>query len=182
MLKDQFLGIVFIVWGVMSIGGCTGLPEGVQPVTSFDVQRYQGVWYEIARLDHRFERGMDSVTATYELQDDGTVSVLNRGYVVKEGEWKQAEGIAKFVSNPTLGHLKVSFFGPFYGSYVVFKLDKVNYEYAYVTSYNKDYLWLLSRTPKVSESVLRDFEETVKQLGYSVDELIYMKHTMAKNL
>ncbi|MBQ4813268.1 lipocalin family protein [Pseudoalteromonas luteoviolacea] len=182
MLKGQLLRIVFVVWVSVSVIGCTGLPEGVQPVKSFDVQRYQGVWYEIARLDHRFERGMDSVTATYEVQSDGTVTVLNRGYVVEDGQWKQAEGVAKFVSDPTLGHLKVSFFGPFYGSYVVFKLDKENYEYAYVTSYNKDYLWLLSRTPKVSEAVLKDFQNTVKELGYSVDELIYMKHTAAMKL
>ncbi|MCF2857775.1 lipocalin family protein [Pseudoalteromonas sp. SMS1] len=166
----------------MSILGCSGLPEGVQPVKEFDVQKYQGVWYEIARLDHRFERGMENVTATYEVQANGTVTVVNRGYVVEERKWKQAEGVAKFVSAPNLGHLKVSFFGPFYGSYVVFKLDKVHYQYAYVTSYNKDYLWLLSRTPTVSKSVMTDFQNTVKQLGYAVDELIYMNHKIPEKL
>ncbi|KZN35764.1 lipocalin family protein [Pseudoalteromonas luteoviolacea] len=182
MLNRLNLSVTCFIWSALILQGCTGLPEGVQPVKSFDVQKYQGVWYEIARLDHRFERGMGNVTATYEVQADGSVSVLNRGYVSELGQWKQAQGVAKFVSASTVGHLKVSFFGPFYGSYVVFKLDKEQYQYAYVTSYNKDYLWLLSRTPQVSEAVLADFHHTVKSLGYSVDELIYMDHSPPKKL
>ncbi|AOT11270.1 lipocalin [Pseudoalteromonas luteoviolacea] len=169
-LKVCVLGAVFL------LTACTGVPEGVAPVKNFDLQRYQGMWYEIARLDHRFERGMQNVTATYSLNQDGSVAVVNRGYVTDENTWKQAEGTAKFVSDESVGHLKVSFFGPFYGSYVVFKLDQAHYQYAYVTSYDKDYLWLLARTPQVPEAVLQDFQETAKKLGYAIDALIYMEH------
>ncbi|MCF6441266.1 lipocalin family protein [Pseudoalteromonas luteoviolacea] len=166
----------------LSLTACTGLPEGITPVKNFDLQRYQGTWYEIARLDHRFERGMQNVTATYTLNQDGSVGVVNRGYVTAEQTWKQADGVAKFVSEQDIGHLKVSFFGPFYGSYVVFKLDEADYQYAYVTSYDKDYLWLLSRTPQVSNAVLKDFQETATKLGYDVGALIYMEHQSISSL
>ena len=106
--------------------GCLGTPEGVRPVEQFELSRYLGKWYEIARLDHSFERGLENVTAEYSLKGDGGVRVLNRGFSVKDDKWKQAEGKAYFVRGEDEGHLKVSFFGPFYGSYVVFDLDKDN--------------------------------------------------------
>ena len=96
------------------------MPERVTPVESFELNRYLGKWYEIARLDHSFERGLERVTAEYSLRDDGGISVVNRGYSIEDDEWKVAEGKAYFVNDKNLGYLKVSFFGPFYGSYVVF--------------------------------------------------------------
>lgn len=114
------------------LSGCLGMPESVRPVSGFDVNRYLGKWYEIARLDHSFERGLVRVTADYSLRSDGGISVLNRGYLLADKEWKEAKGKAYLVESEDQGYLKVSFFGPFYGSYVVFELDKEGYKYAFV--------------------------------------------------
>ena len=131
---------------MLLLAGCIGVPEGIEPVTDFDVQRYLGTWYEIARLDHRFERGLDAVTATYESRDDGGLDVINRGYDTDSGDWRDARGRAYFVDDSDTAHLKVSFFGPFYASYVVFDLDK-GYDYALVTGKDRSYFWLLARSP-----------------------------------
>lgn len=161
---------------LLSLSGCLGMPQSVQPVNDFELDNYLGKWYEVARLDHSFERGLSKVTAEYSLRPDGGVSVINRGYSADDKEWKQAEGKAYFVSSENEGYLKVSFFGPFYGSYVVFELDKQNYDYAFVSGPNTDYLWLLSRTPSVSPEVKTEFERLAKRYGFDVDELIYVEH------
>ncbi|HET8850754.1 MAG TPA: lipocalin family protein [Marinobacter sp.] len=159
------------------LAGCTGIPDGIAPVTGFDSDRYLGTWYEIARLDHSFEEGLSQVTAEYSYNDDGSIQVINRGYDVEAGEWKEAEGRAVFVGDENTGHLKVSFFGPFYASYVVFELDQEDYSYAYVTGYDRDYLWFLSRTPEVSEQALADFRERAQAEGFDLDELIVVEQS-----
>jgi len=154
--------------------GCTGVPKGIEPVTGFDQQRYLGTWYEIARLDHSFEEGLSQVTAEYSLNNDGSIKVVNRGYNAEAGEWKEAEGRAVFVDAPDVGHLKVSFFGPFYASYVVFELDD-QYTTAYITGYDRDYLWLMSRTPEVSDEVLEAFRKRAEAEGFELGELILVE-------
>lgn len=166
--------IVFI--GLIFLSGCTGLPEGVQPVERFELNRYLGKWYEIARLDHSFERGLEQVTAEYSLRDDGGVRVINRGYSDKDKEWKEAEGKAYFVRGQDEGYLKVSFFGPFYGAYVVFELEEEGYQYAFVAGPDTSYLWLLSRTPDVSKEVMQRFVQRSKELGFDTDQLIMVRH------
>lgn len=158
------------------LGSCTSTPEGIEPVTEFDIDRYLGRWYEIARLDHSFEEGLSRVTATYSPREDGGITVLNRGYSQEEGEWQSAEGKAFFVDDDNIGHLKVSFFGPFYSSYVIFELDQEGYEYAFVSGYNTSYLWLLSRTPTVDASLMARFIDTAQKLGFDTDELIFVSH------
>lgn len=157
--------------------GCTGLPEGVDPVQGFELDRYLGKWYEIARLDHSFERGLDKVTAEYSLRDDGGVKVINRGYSRTKAKWNEAEGKAYFVRDTGEGYLKVSFFGPFYGSYVVFEVDEENYSYAFVAGPDKSYLWFLSRTPTVSDELMRKFIDKAGGLGFETDELIMVDQT-----
>ena len=156
--------------------GCTGVPKGIEPVTGFDQQRYLGTWYEIARLDHSFEEGLSQVTAEYSLNNDGSIKVINRGYNAEAGEWKEAEGRAVFVGDSDVGHLKVSFFGPFYASYVVFELDD-QYTAAYITGYDRDYLWLMSRTPEVSDEVLDAFKERAEAEGFELGELIVVEQS-----
>ncbi len=168
------LGNTLLLISLAFTGACTGVPEDIEPVENFDVSRYLGTWYEIARLDHVFEEGLSHVTASYALNDDGSVQVVNRGYAVEEGEWDEAVGTARFVERPELGHLKVSFFGPFYASYVVFALPGDNYQQAYVTGYNRDYLWLLSRTPIVSAAAKADFEARARDLGFDTGELVWV--------
>lgn len=164
-----------IALGVSMLVGCVSLPDKVEPVTDFELDRYLGTWYEIARLDHSFERGLSKVTAEYSLREDGGVRVLNRGYSEKKGEWSEAEGKGYFVYSEDIGHLKVSFFGPFYSSYAIFGLDE-DYQYAWVAGNNTDYLWLLAREPGVSEELINTFEARAAELGFATDELIFVDH------
>jgi len=157
------------------LSSCLGMPEGVHPVKEFDLNKYLGRWYEIARLDHSFERGLHGVTAEYSLRDDGGVRVINKGFSVEEHKWKEAEGKAYFVRGKDEGYLKVSFFGPFYGSYIVFELDKENYQYAFVSSNNTSYLWLLARSPNVSKEIMDRFVKKSKALGFDTDGLIFVE-------
>ena len=155
------------------LNGCTtGKPNNVEPVTNFNVDRYLGQWYEIARLDHSFERGLDQVTATYSLNPDNSIKVLNRGFNTTSQQWQQAQGKAKFVDQSNIGHLKVSFFGPFYGSYIIFALEN-DYSAALISSYNYDYLWILSRDKKLDPTVLERYLNRAKQAGFNTNNLIY---------
>lgn len=156
------------------LGGCTGIPEGVRPVQDFSVERYLGTWYEIARFDHAFERGLSRVTATYTRRDDGGIRVLNRGYSETEKVWKETEGKAWRVRQPDQGYLKVSFFGPFYGSYIVFELDHENYQYALVSGPDKSYLWILSRTPEMENGLKGSLVAKAAALGFDTDKLIFV--------
>jgi apolipoprotein D and lipocalin family protein len=157
--------------------GCLGMPETVTPVKVFNIEKYMGKWYEIARLDHSFERGLTCVTAEYSLREDGGVTVVNRGYSVEKNQWREAKGKAFFVNEPNEGYLKVSFFGPFYGAYVVFELDRDNYQYAFVSGPNKSYLWLLSRTQTIGSDLLTHFIGKARELGFETDKLIYVDQT-----
>lgn len=163
----------YLVLGLAALlGGCLGIPQGVTPVRDFELDRYLGTWYEIARLDHFFERGLSHVTANYARRDDGGVRVLNRGFSAKEDRWKEAEGKAYFVNETDEGYLKVSFFGPFYSSYVIFELDRETYQHAFVSGKDLSYLWLLSRSPEVSEEVWERFLSRACELGVDTGELI----------
>ena len=166
----------FLVLFALSLAACTGTPEGVEPVDNFELERYLGTWYEIARLDHRFERGLSNVTANYALRDDGGVAVTNRGYRTDKGEWDEAKGKAYFVDATDVGRLKVSFFGPFYGGYNVFALDQDNYEYAMVAGPNKSYLWILSREPQLSADRLDALINKAADAGFDTSALILVEH------
>jgi len=172
------LSIAFILF----LTGCVGLPENVKPVDNFELEKYLGKWYEIARLDHSFERGLSQVTADYSLQDDGGVRVLNRGFSVKKNSWKEAEGKAYFVKGSDQGYLKVSFFGPFYGSYVVFGLDHENYQYSLVSGPDKSYLWILARSPVIKEDIKNILIEKATTSGFDTSKLIFpAQSTMPNN-
>lgn len=168
--------VFLVVFLSLFVNGCLGLPKGVYPVDGFDLNQYLGKWYEIARLDHSFERGLNNVTAEYSLRDDGGVKVINRGFSIVENRWKEAEGKAYFVRDQNEGYLKVSFFGPFYGSYVVFELDKETYQYAFVAGPDTSYLWLLSRTPSANKALVEQFVNRSKALGFDTDKLIFVSH------
>ena len=156
------------------LGGCLGMPKSVTPVDHFELTRYLGKWYEIARLDHPFERDMEQVFAEYSLRDDGGVHVRNKGFSTKTNTWKEIDGKANFVGKTDEGYLKVSFFGPFYGAYVIFELDKENYRYAFVTGPNTSYLWLLSRTPTIDDDLRFRFIQKAEQLGFQTSEIIFV--------
>ncbi len=160
----------------MLLSACTSLPDGTEAVNDFELERYLGTWFEIARLDHSFERGLTDVTATYSLRDDGGVKVVNRGYDVDADDWDDAIGKAYFVDRPDVGRLKVSFFGPFYGGYNVLELDAANYQYALVAGPNRSYLWILARDPAIDRAIVDRLVEKARLLAFPVDELIYVTH------
>lgn len=173
LIKNYRSLIIIICLSQLS---CTGLPDDIKPVDNFQLARYLGSWYEISRLNHSFEKGLSNVTADYSLRGDGGVSVVNKGYSADKKQWNTAEGKAYFVDGSDIGHLKVSFFGPFYGAYVIFELDASNYQYAFVTSYNKEFLWLLSRTPTVSDDIMQRFKALTRQYGFDEQAIIYVSH------
>jgi apolipoprotein D and lipocalin family protein len=160
----------------LSLCGCVGIPDNVQPVTGFELDRYLGTWYELARLDNAFERGLERVTARYSLREDGGIRVINRGFDPDSGTWKEAEGRAYFVGDPGVGRLKVSFFGPFYGGYNVIALDREHYRYALVCGPDTSYLWLLARTPDLDPAIVTQLVDRAATLGFATGELIYVKH------
>ncbi len=160
---------------MLLFNSCTGVPEGLEPVTGFEAERYLGKWYEIARLDHSFERNLSHVTAHYSRKEGGEIEVINRGFNGKTGEWKEIEGRARFIKSETVGSLKVSFFGPFYGGYHVIALDKENYAYAMVAGPKRSYLWILARDKTLNPKTLSDLVSKAKQWGFQTENLIYVQ-------
>lgn len=175
MKRSALLSFIWTFFLIL-LPGCSGSPKGVKPVSGFELNRYLGHWYEIARLDHSFERGLSNVTATYSLRPDGGIEVINRGYDLEKQRWSEARGKAYFVGAPTIGQLKVSFFGPFYGGYNIIALDRTNYTYALVCGPNRRYLWILARSPSLNPTVLHSLTQRAGEFGFAVDELIYPAH------
>lgn len=159
-------------WMVVSVlAGCSGVPEGLQPVSGFELPRYLGRWYEIVRLDHSFERGLSNVSADYKVMDDGRVEVINRGFDPVKNAWRDAKGVARFQGARDVGSLEVSFFGPFYGAYNVLVLD-ANYRYALVAGPNRKYLWILARDPHLDPAIRDELVAHAKTWGFATEELI----------
>jgi len=150
------------------------MPDDVTAVDGFEIKRYLGTWYEIARLDHSFERGLSHVRAIYSLRTDGGVDVVNRGFNRETGQWEVARGKAYFVEDRSVGRLKVSFFGPFYGAYNIIALDKENYEYSMVCGPNRSYLWILAKDKQLQQSILASLVASAKNLGFPTEELIFV--------
>jgi len=169
--------IVFFLITV-AIVDCTKIPVDLKPVTGFEAERYMGKWYEIARLDHSFERHLNNVSATYARGENGDILVLNKGYNVKTGEWKQIEGRARFLESETVGSLKVSFFGPFYGGYHIIALDKQNYSYSMVTGPSRSYLWILSRSKTLDDSIYVELLSKASKWGFDTKNLISVEQNL----
>ena len=169
-IKLFMIGLAFI----SIFGSCSTIPKGATAVEPFDLNRYLGKWYEIARFDFRFERGLNNTTANYSLNTDGTVKVLNRGFKYDENKWEEAIGKAKQVADGK-AMLKVSFFGPFYGGYNVLALDS-EYKYALVSGSNLDYLWILSRETTIPDDIKTRYLELAGKLGFDTSKLIWVEH------
>ncbi|MGB5487361.1 MAG: lipocalin family protein [Lysobacterales bacterium] len=170
VLKWAYLPIAL----TLVLGGCLGVPDGARPVENFALDKYLGKWYEIARLDHPFERGLTNVTAEYSLRDGGGVEVINRGFKTDDNKWKEAEGKAYFVGDPSIGKLKVSFFGPFYGAYNVIALDEEAYQWSLVVGPDTSYLWILSRTPELDQAIVDQLLSKASLLGFDTEKLIWV--------
>lgn len=166
--------ILIVICTLVGMGGCRSNSDGAvidnRTVQTFDVARFMGKWYEIARYDHRFEEGMTRVSATYTLLDDGRIEVLNSGY--KDGKYKEIKGKAKQPNPADPGKLKVSFFLWFYSDYYVLILDP-NYRYVVIGSSSDKYLWIMSRNPDLAEDVIRDLLDQLRERGYDTAKLVY---------
>ncbi|MGK0705584.1 outer membrane lipoprotein Blc [Yokenella regensburgei] len=148
-------------------------PKGIQPVNNFNISRYLGKWYEIARMDYYFERGLNHVTAEYSLKNNGTIRVVNRGYDPSISEWKKSEGKALFVGPKNIAALKVSFFGPFYAGYNIIAIDD-DYKYALVSGQSRDYLWILSRTSEIPQDIRDKYLDIAMKNGFRINELVWV--------
>lgn len=160
---------------VALLAGCasTRPPEGIQAVAPFDLARYEGRWYEIARLDHRFERNMNDVSATYQRQPNGSVRVVNRGFDEVKKEWREAVGKALFTGDPQTASLKVSFFGPFYGGYHVAGLD-ADYRWAIVVGPDRSYCWILARDRQITPALRTQLTARIAALGIDPAALLWV--------
>ena len=176
----KILILLFLTACCAFLFSCASIPTKAKPVGNFDINKYLGTWYEIARFDFRFEKNLDNVSAQYSLNENGEVIVLNSGYNFKEGVWKKADGLAKFRKEKDIAALKVSFFGPFYSGYNVVALDD-NYQYALVAGKNLNYLWILSREKNIPEDVKSEFLEIANEIGFDTSKLIWVKHDKNDN-
>lgn len=173
--KISVIAAVGIV-GLGLLSSCAvGIPKGATAVQNFDSKKYLGKWYEIARFDFRFERGLNNVTATYSMKDNGNIKVDNKGYNYEKKNWSQSTGEAKFVGSENEARLKVSFFKPIWAGYNVIDMDE-NYTYALVAGNNLDYLWILSREKTIPQAYKERFLEKAKKIGYDTSKLIWVEH------
>ena len=162
-LKNLLLLILFQI-------GANCMAKDLEAITAFDLNKYLGKWYEIARLPAWFEKDMTHVTATYSLKENGKVKVENAG--IKKGKQKLAIGKAKIAQDADTGHLKVAFFLWFYADYIIIDLDKEKYTYAMVAS-SKDYLWILCREPKMDANILDSLVNKAEKMGFDIGKLYY---------
>ncbi|RAJ06766.1 apolipoprotein D and lipocalin family protein [Chitinophaga skermanii] len=155
--------------------GKVSMPKGAEAVKDFEVEKYLGTWYEIARLDYKFERNLSNVTAHYSLDEKGQVVVDNKGFNYKKGKWLESVGKAKFVGDPHEARLKVSFWGPIWNGYNVIAID-ADYQHALVVGDDKNYMWILSRNKRIPKHVKQSFLLKASSLGYDVNDLTWTKH------
>jgi len=167
-----------VAGGLLFLNSCSSIPKKAKAVENFDLKRYLGTWYEIARFDYRFERELNNAVAQYSLNENGSIKVVNSGYNYKKKEWTSVEGVAKFRNEPSIAALKVSFFWPFYSGYNVIAI-KENYKYALVAGKNLDYLWILSREKTIPDEVKNSFLEQAQKIGYDTSKLIWVRQNKA---
>jgi len=164
---------------VLSFRSCRSeKPENMDMTTieELDLNRYMGTWYEIARFDHSFERGLEGVTATYSLRPDGKITVINQGYKNgTDGKLQVAKGKARQPDPDDPGKLEVAFFLFFYADYFILELEK-NYRWALIGSSSDKYLWILSRTPLLNEETISEILKKAERRGYGTSKLIWVKH------
>ena len=177
MKKKSAAGFIALVSGFI-FSGCASSTSDIAAISGFQPEKYMGVWYEIVRLPHYFERDLLFVKAEYTLKPDGTIQVVNSGS--RNGERQQIVGKAK-LKNPKsrlmTGELRVSFFGPIYAEYRIIELAP-DYSYAVVTGSTRNYLWILSRRPVMAKEQLEKILKRLKKLGFKIDRLEYPQQTL----
>lgn len=176
-LIKTVLFTAFIVLSVNTITSCKSgtIPDHIKPIEPFDVNKYNGEWYEIARFDFKHEKDLSNVTANYSLNNDGSIKVVNKGFNYVKNKWEEANGKAKFTSSKNIGSLQVSFFGPFYAGYHIVMLEP-NYNSVLIFGDDTDYIWILSRDKTINESTKEKYLAKAKEAGYDLNRLVWTKH------
>jgi len=174
-MNCKIFNYLIIFTMVFSLFSCSSIPKGISAVTPFEKERYLGKWYEIARFDFKFEKGLNNTSAEYSIRDDGKIKVTNRGYDYEKKTWKEAVGKAKFVGDENVAMLKVSFYGPFYAGYNVIAIDS-EYKYALVAGSNLKYLWILSREKTIPEDIKKNYLKKTEKLGFNATNLLWVEH------
>lgn len=175
MKTGKLIYILLICVTMTAFYSCKTIPERATAIQPFDKERYLGKWYEIARIDFKYERDLNNTTAKYSLNDNGSIKVDNQGYNTKKGEWNQAIGKAKFVGEENIAMLKVSFFGPFYSGYNVIAIDD-EYKYALIAGESLKYLWILSRETNIPVEIKDKYLKIAEEIGYNTTDLIWVEH------
>lgn len=178
--QTRIVSLIVVIGIVILFNSCASIPQKTKPVENFEVNRYLGTWYEVARFDFRFEKDLDNTSANYTLDEKGNVIVLNSGYNFVKKKWSKADGLAKFRGDKNIAALKVSFFGPFYSGYNVIALDE-NYQYALIAGKSLDYLWILSRTKELPDEIKTEYLKVAEEIGYDTSRLIWVKHDKDDN-
>jgi len=166
------LKIICVISGVL-LFSCTST-KYLKTVEKVDISKYMGTWYEIARFDHSFEKGLKCVSANYTLREDGRVTVLNKGVKEDSNENKSAKGIAKIPDMNFPGILKVSFFRPFWGNYYIIGLDE-DYKWVLVGEPSRKYLWVLSREKTMNKEIYSSLLKTAEENGFDISKLMQVK-------
>jgi apolipoprotein D and lipocalin family protein len=179
MKKGKSIFVINIIALMIGFYSCSTIPKGVKAVEPFEKERYLGKWYEIARIDFKYEKDLNNTTAEYSLNANGTIRVDNKGYHANKGEWERAVGKAKFVRDDTIGMLKVSFFGPFYSGYNVIALDS-DYKYALIAGASFKYLWILSRETSIPDEIKNKYLKIAEGFGYNTSDLLWIVHDKQK--
>ncbi len=169
--------LIYLILGISVLFSCSTIPNGAEAVRNFKKEKYLGKWYEIARLDFKYERNLNNTTAEYSFNENGSIRVDNKGYNTEKEEWDQAIGKAKFVDNADVAMLKVSFFGPFYGGYNVIAID-TDYKYALVAGSSTDYLWILSRETSIPDDIRKEYLKIAQRIGYKTEDLLWVEHNI----
>lgn len=181
-LKPYHLALLAVGAVTINTISCrASIPKRARAVNPFDVQKYLGKWFEIARLDFKYEKNLRNVTAVYSWNKNGTIRVENRGYDFKKNKWKESIGKAKFVNKKHNGRLKVSFFGPFYAGYNVIAVDD-DYQYALVAGNDLYNMWILSRKPSIPNTIRKSYLKLAEGIGHDITKLIWTKHVDENNI
>lgn len=178
--QSKIISLIVVIGIIILFNSCASIPQKAKPVENFEVNRYLGTWYEVARFDFRFEKDLDNTSANYTLDKKGNVIVMNSGYNFVKKKWSIADGLAKFRGDKNIAALKVSFFGPFYSGYNVIALDE-NYQYALIAGKSLDYLWILSRTKELPDEIKTEYLKIAEDIGYDTSRLIWIKHDKDDN-
>jgi apolipoprotein D and lipocalin family protein len=176
MKTNYFTSFLFIFTALLGLLSCATIPQGAEAIKDFEKDKYLGKWYEMARLDFKFEKNLNSTTAEYSTNENGTIKVDNKGYDTITKKWVQSIGKAKFIENESIGMLKVSFFGPFYGGYNVISIDS-DYKYALVAGSSLKYLWFLSREKTMPKEIKNKYLKIAEEIGYTTSDLIWVEHS-----